>query len=112
MSKSYYKLKDQGTSFYDMAQQAGVVRDRIELLENTARVTQAVQDGQLIKLDADEGKAAYKKQEAAANGENAKTKSTDTEETEETDNSPDTEETEETAANKKNTGTKKNTGNK
>lgn len=63
MAKSFYRLRDKGTTFYDMTQGAGVVADRVAPLENTARVKEAVRDGILDKLDVEEGKALYAQQQ-------------------------------------------------
>lgn len=61
-SRIYVRNRDKGTTFYDSEQDATVVANRIERVSPTARVMQAIQNSQLVQLDADEAKPIYVKQ--------------------------------------------------
>lgn len=65
MAKVYVKLKDKGTTFYDIEQQAGVVASRTEELHLTAKVREWIRKGNLVEVEADEAKATIKEQTKA-----------------------------------------------
>lgn len=61
--KKYYKLRDTGTSFYDSAQGQGLVAHRINALESTDNVMEAIRDRRILLIeDTDEIKEKIKAQ--------------------------------------------------
>src|SRR5688572_5457434 len=64
MARAYFKLKDTGTTFYDVNQSKGLVADRVAELELTDNVRKAKSSGVIIEVSESEGKAAIEKQEA------------------------------------------------
>jgi len=65
MPKGYVRLKDKGSTFYDMEKQQSVVGDRVALVDLTGTVAQAIADNRLEKLEKSEGERIYKEQMTA-----------------------------------------------
>lgn len=76
-NKVYVRLKDSGTSFWDMEQGAGVVHTRVAELDKTSKVSEWIRKGLLVEVPAGEAKDALKEQ--AENEKVAKASKTATE---------------------------------
>jgi len=63
MARAFFKLKDTGTTFYDVSQAKGLVADRVAELELTENVRKAKSRGIILEVDEAEGKEALAKQE-------------------------------------------------